>query len=133
VRAEQYPTFLAVTRVIDKLFRVATKKDAFGESPWRDIAGYALLGIAADEKEAPPQVSKSFEIESCLQEYARERGIPYEIPEDDDFPLAGEPRYRFITPTVASAPIRPAVPPTGGAADEDPRSVKILGHRTRWR
>lgn len=34
---------LAVVRVVDKLFRVATDRDALGESPWRDIAGYALL------------------------------------------------------------------------------------------
>lgn len=39
---------LAVVRVIDKLFRIATRKGAFGESPWRDIAGYGLLGAAAD-------------------------------------------------------------------------------------
>lgn len=46
IKPEQYMDALAITRVIDKLFRIATKKDAFGESPWRDIAGYALLGIA---------------------------------------------------------------------------------------
>jgi len=36
---------LAITRVIDKLFRIATRKDAFGEDPWRDILGYALLAV----------------------------------------------------------------------------------------
>ena len=51
VQPHQYRDMLAVIRVIDKLFRLATRKDAFGESPWNDIAGYALLGIAADEKE----------------------------------------------------------------------------------
>lgn len=45
----QYRDALAITRVIDKLFRLATKKDAFGESPWRDICGYAILGVANDE------------------------------------------------------------------------------------
>ena len=49
VQADQYKDMLAVVRVIDKLFRIANKKDAFGESPWRDICGYALLGIANDE------------------------------------------------------------------------------------
>ena len=49
VKPEQYTDMLAITRVIDKLFRIATKKDAFGESPWRDICGYAILGIANDE------------------------------------------------------------------------------------
>lgn len=51
IEPEQYRDALAITRVIDKLFRLATKKDAFGESPWRDICGYAILGIANDERE----------------------------------------------------------------------------------
>ena len=50
IKPEQYTDALAIIRVIDKLFRIATNKDAFGESPWRDIAGYSLLGIANGEK-----------------------------------------------------------------------------------
>jgi hypothetical protein len=49
IKKDQYRDALAITRVIDKLFRLANKKDAFGESPWRDICGYAILGIANDE------------------------------------------------------------------------------------
>ena len=49
IRPEQYRDALAVVRVIDKLFRIATDRDALGESPWRDIAGYGLLGAAAAE------------------------------------------------------------------------------------
>ncbi len=51
VAPSQYRDALAITRVIDKLFRLANKKDAFGESPWRDICGYAILGAANDEFE----------------------------------------------------------------------------------
>ena len=43
ISREQYVDALAVIRVIDKLFRIATDRDALGESPWQDIAGYALL------------------------------------------------------------------------------------------
>ena len=46
VPVAQYDDMLAITRVIDKLFRIATDRDALGESPWRDIAGYALLAVA---------------------------------------------------------------------------------------
>ena len=42
----QYGDALAIIRVIDKLFRLANDKDAFGESPWRDICGYSILGVA---------------------------------------------------------------------------------------
>ena len=45
IRPDQYLDALAVIRVIDKLFRIANKKDAFGEDPWRDIAGYGLLSV----------------------------------------------------------------------------------------
>lgn len=43
ISAEQLDDALTVVRVLDKLFQIATARDAFGESPWRDIAGYALL------------------------------------------------------------------------------------------
>lgn len=43
VRPEQYGDMLAIVRVFDKLMRIATDKDALGESPWNDIAGYGVL------------------------------------------------------------------------------------------
>jgi hypothetical protein len=52
LKPENYRDLLTITRIIDKLFRIATRKDAFGESPYRDIAGYGLLGTVSDlEKE----------------------------------------------------------------------------------
>ena len=45
ISLEQMDDALAVIRIIDKLFRIANDKDAFGESPFKDIAGYGLLGI----------------------------------------------------------------------------------------
>ena len=51
IACEQYTDVLAIIRVIDKLFRLANKKDAFDESPWRDICGYSLLGISNDENQ----------------------------------------------------------------------------------
>lgn len=50
IKSEQLHDALCIVRILDKLFRIATKKDAFGESPYRDIAGYALLGVARSEK-----------------------------------------------------------------------------------
>ena len=48
VKPEQYTDMLTVVRILDKLARVATRKDAFGESPFKDIAGYGILGYAKD-------------------------------------------------------------------------------------
>lgn len=58
---------LGVARTVDKLFRIATRKDAFGESPWKDIAGYGLLGAQRDSEQSDsqpvevPQKSQSLE------------------------------------------------------------------------
>lgn len=53
ISLEQMDDALTVVRVVDKLFRIATDRDALGESPWRDIAGYGLLGAARAERPAP--------------------------------------------------------------------------------
>ena len=51
VEPKQYKDMLAVTQIVDKLFRIATQKEAFGESPFKDIAGYGILGVANDQEE----------------------------------------------------------------------------------
>lgn len=50
VKPEQFDDLLTITRVLDKLYRIATDKDAFGESPWKDIVGYGLLSVAKAKK-----------------------------------------------------------------------------------
>lgn len=51
IAPEQYGDALTLVRIIDKLFRIATDRDALGESPYQDIAGYGLLGTARVERE----------------------------------------------------------------------------------
>lgn len=43
ISPSQMDDALGVVRIIDKLFRIANNRDAFGESPWHDIAGYGLV------------------------------------------------------------------------------------------
>jgi len=59
VKPEQYPDLLCIVRIIDKLFRVASNKNAFNENPYQDIAGYGLLGMAL-----PKQPLTLYEFES---------------------------------------------------------------------
>lgn len=41
---------LLITRILDKVCRIARgDKSAFNESPYRDIAGYGILGAEKDE------------------------------------------------------------------------------------
>ena len=51
IQPEQYDDLLTIARILDKLFRIANNKDAFGECPWTDIAGYSLLGMKRFMKE----------------------------------------------------------------------------------
>lgn len=45
---DQFGDALLLIRIFDKCMRIATRKDAFGESPYRDIAGYAIRGAEKD-------------------------------------------------------------------------------------
>jgi hypothetical protein len=47
---EKYQDALLLVRIFDKQMRIATAKDALGESPYRDIAGYGILGAAVEGK-----------------------------------------------------------------------------------
>lgn len=53
LRPDQFGDALLVVRVFDKLSRIAQRgkdgKDLGGESPWKDIAGYGILGWHKDE------------------------------------------------------------------------------------
>lgn len=51
IRPDQIDDALCVVRIVDKLFRIATDRDALGESPYRDIAGYGILGAVRVEGE----------------------------------------------------------------------------------
>ncbi len=44
IALDQMHDALTVVRIVDKLFRIATDKDALGESPYEDLSGYGLLG-----------------------------------------------------------------------------------------
>ena len=51
IRPDQYEDMLFIVRIFDKLKRIATSKNAFNESPYQDIAGYAILALAAENKD----------------------------------------------------------------------------------
>ena len=51
IEQDQYDDMLAIIRILDKLFRIATAKETMDEDSWQDIAGYAILKAAQDEEE----------------------------------------------------------------------------------
>jgi len=50
IQPDQYTDLLLTTRILDKLFRIATDKSAFNEEPWKDIAGYGILGTFKEQE-----------------------------------------------------------------------------------
>lgn len=44
LKPDQYQDALLLVRIFDKQMRIATAKEALSENPYRDIAGYGLLG-----------------------------------------------------------------------------------------
>jgi hypothetical protein len=53
-KPDQYDDVLTIIRILDKLFRIATDKDALGEDPYRDIAGYAILAVERRDRDGDP-------------------------------------------------------------------------------
>jgi hypothetical protein len=53
IRPAQMDDALLIVRIWDKLQRIATDRDALGESPYRDIAGYGILGAHLHESRRP--------------------------------------------------------------------------------
>jgi hypothetical protein len=53
IKTYQYKDILTLTRILDKVFRIANlpenRKDKMGEEPYKDIAGYAILALAEEE------------------------------------------------------------------------------------
>lgn len=51
ISKDQMVDALLIVRVIDKLARIAHRKDAFNESPWKDIAGYSICGLSLQNEQ----------------------------------------------------------------------------------
>ena len=51
VEPEDYRDILTLVRMFDKMMRIANQKDAFDESPYQDIAGYALLATKEERND----------------------------------------------------------------------------------
>ena len=52
IPVEKYGDAALIIRVLDKPNRIADgDKKAFEESPWRDCAGYGILGYERDQRE----------------------------------------------------------------------------------
>jgi len=60
IRINQYGDLLAIVRILDKFFRIAShEKDPMGENPWTDVAGYGVLMSDKDIDAIKPSMEES--------------------------------------------------------------------------
>ena len=107
---DQMEDALLLVRIFDKQMRIATNKDAFGESPFEDIAGYGLLG-AKRRKEKQQRCQGSVSDQDVIS--------PSKAMPDSAAQLTKEP-----TTTNASAPAEP--PPSPPPASSSPQLTDVL-------
>jgi len=101
IKPEQLDDALLIARIWDKLQRIATDRDALGESPYRDIAGYGILGAALRERTINPG-----EIDAAGKE------VPAEVSTDG---VPESDRSQTQTCEVLFA----RMPPQGPSGDEE--------------
>lgn len=62
---EKYTVVLALVRIIDKIFRLATNPNYNGENCWQDMAGYCILMLGHERNQkgvdTQPHWTKLFE------------------------------------------------------------------------
>ena len=80
---ESYGDMLCVVRIFDKLKRIATKKDAFGESPYGDIVGYGLLGLHKDMESAKLNTKEKLIVNCEICGNSIAEGIPVDEYRED--------------------------------------------------
>src|SRR5690625_1515778 len=88
IKPEQYQDMLLVARIFDKQMRIANKKDAFGESPYKDIAGYEILGAWEGIEKMSKEQLKVSELNHRLHlNYAKKLVEEYQDSFDRDIAL----------------------------------------------
>jgi hypothetical protein len=77
---DQMADALVLVRIWDKLMRIATDRDALGESPYHDIIGYSILGVhmhqAAEGEPQAPCGSVSAEVAAKKSQAPSDSALP---------------------------------------------------------
>ena len=111
ITPEQYGDSLLLVRIFDKMVRIATDKDAFGESPYGDIAGYGILGKDKDDQrkryETLPQALKALE-NMKIHNQDQNQNHPRTLPEN--WKTHNEDEDQNETTTLPKAPVEQQLP-----------------------
>ncbi len=97
LRPDQFDDALLLARDFDKSMRIATSRNAFGESPWEDKAGYAILGVHLHQA---AELAKEERAGAELCGYCA-APLPIDAPRWRPFGLEIGPRFCTVAHSVA--------------------------------
>jgi hypothetical protein len=134
----QYADALLLVRIFDKQMRIATDRDALGESPYADISGYGILGAHMHQQRkaqepwqgsaSAPDAAKSSETKQPVsaEQPASEMTAPSTSARNGHEPLPQPDGYCEM---LTSAPAPSAMEVASPSAGDQQRAVEFLcGH-----
>lgn len=96
---------LLLVRIFDKQMRIATDKDAFGESPFADIAGYGLLGAQShNERKAARENEARWQDSAKVQDAAHSSKAPHDSAESSTRPQTTTGKNETAEPVPSQQP-----------------------------
>ena len=130
VPVDRYADMQLLVRIFDKQMRIATDRDALGESPYADIAGYGLLG-ARQHEERKKQGCGSASLPDAAEESTEPGSSAAPGTASSTTPNASE-RSAASSAKPSSSPSQPGfastaapVPSAMGAASESAEDLEV--------
>ena len=122
VPAHRYEDLLLLARIFDKQMRIATDKDALGESPYADIAGYGTLGASLHQESRGTWQGSVSDPDAPNQSKAQP-GSAAPLTSHPTTPSASEPAASETSQPPASSSPQPTDATASTAADSALESV----------
>jgi hypothetical protein len=115
LQSAQYDDALLLVRIFDKQMRIATDRDALGESPYLDISGYGILGAHLHQQRKASEPCRSVSGPDVTSS---------SIPTQSD---TAEPNTSAPPSPIASGKVEQNISPNCGASLESTTSASIQG------
>lgn len=137
LRPEQYGDALLLVRMFDKMMRIATDRDALGESPFLDLSGYGILGAHMhQQKEGRGECLENASGENAWsrskaqRDSARPGAAPQTLPSDGAGIESGaSPQHSSCCARSTSAPAASATEDASASAGDPQRKINFLINR----
>lgn len=119
LRPEQYGDALLLVRMFDKMMRIATDRDALGESPFLDLSGYGILGAHMhQQKEGRGECLENASGENAWSRSKEQRDSARPGAEPRTLPNDGAGIASDASPLRSSCSARPTSAPVASATGD---------------